>query len=77
MQTKPPNTKKAQLSGSNSLEVELQSRETEKPAESQELRKLFQCLLIEAFCRSAVFLTTAWSIRTGLALSIHVFDTVY
>lgn len=43
---KKPKTPKAQLSGSNSPEVELQARETEKHAVKQELRILFQYVLI-------------------------------
>lgn len=73
---KKPKTPKAQLSGSNSPEVELQARETEKRAVKQELRILFQCALMKVFCKSAVFPTATWSNKT-VALSIHRFDTIY
>lgn len=58
---KKPKTPKAQLSDSNSPEVELQARETEKHAVKQELRILFQYALIKVFCKSAVFPTATWS----------------
>lgn len=70
------NPQKAQLSGSNNPELEMQARETEKCAVNQELRILFQHALIKVFCKSAVFPTATWSNKT-VALSIHMFDTIY
>lgn len=52
---KNPKHKKAQLSGSNSLEVELQSRETEKHAESQELRKNSFSVYLQKCSAKALF----------------------
>ena len=72
---KNPKTPRAQLSGSNSPEVELQARETEKHAVKQELRILFQYALMKVFCKSAVFPTAPGPTKlwlcpsTGLTLS--------